>query len=182
MRPPPKMERFVNASRLILSTAQAEAEPHQHTQITVLHILVAMTIADKTDAYFTLSDFDIVTAKVRPYMLAKCKHLINESDDYRFDLSANTKKMLELAVDEARRRGHQVIAPGHMLLGIIRIEDAIAQDFLAHFDLQAKDLRKRIEYYFDQHDPNYFAPQPERVEENENSGCLAAVRRLFGRL
>jgi ATP-dependent Clp protease ATP-binding subunit ClpC len=47
------------------------------------------------------------------------------------DLSPGTKKVLELAVDEARRMGHHYIGTEHLLLGLVRqAEDGVAIDVL----------------------------------------------------
>src|SRR5712692_1022605 len=48
----------------------------------------------------------------------------------KIDLAPGTKRVLELAVDEARRMGHHYIGTEHLLLGLVREGDGIAVNVL----------------------------------------------------
>src|SRR5262249_24564389 len=46
----------------------------------------------------------------------------------KIDLAPGTKRVLELAVDEARRTGHHYIGTEHLLLGMVRQNEGVAMD------------------------------------------------------
>ncbi|MBI3733478.1 MAG: ATP-dependent Clp protease ATP-binding subunit, partial [Chloroflexi bacterium] len=52
-----------------------------------------------------------------------------------------TKRVIELAVDEARRMGHHAIGPEHLLLGLVREGDGIAADVLQQLGISLDKLR-----------------------------------------
>ena len=48
----------------------------------------------------------------------------------KLDLSPGTQQVLEYAVDEARRLGHHYIGTEHLLLGLVRYGEGVANDVL----------------------------------------------------
>jgi ATP-dependent Clp protease ATP-binding subunit ClpC len=61
----------------------------------------------------------------------------------RLDLSPGTKKVLELAVDEARRMGHHYIGTEHLLLGLVRQTEGIAIDVLKRLNVSPEEVRRQ---------------------------------------
>jgi ATP-dependent Clp protease ATP-binding subunit ClpC len=59
------------------------------------------------------------------------------------DLSPSTKKVLELAVDEARRMGHHYIGTEHLLLGLVRQTDGVAIEVLKRLNVNPEDVRRQ---------------------------------------
>ena len=59
------------------------------------------------------------------------------------DLSADSKRTLELAVDEARRMGHNYIGTEHLLLGLVRLEDGAALDILRKLNVSREQIRQQ---------------------------------------
>ena len=55
------------------------------------------------------------------------------------ELSPGTKRVLELAVDEARRMGHHYIGTEHLLLGLVRQSDGVAIDVLKRLGVSPED-------------------------------------------
>ncbi|NIP25033.1 MAG: hypothetical protein GWO23_11435, partial [Gammaproteobacteria bacterium] len=46
----------------------------------------------------------------------------------KIDLSPSTKRILELAIDEARRMGQHYISTEHLLLGLVRQNEGMAME------------------------------------------------------
>ena len=61
----------------------------------------------------------------------------------QLDLSPGTKKVLELAVDEARRMGHHYIGTEHLLLGLVRQQEGIALDVLRRLGVSPEEVRRQ---------------------------------------
>src|SRR3954469_11894156 len=59
-------------------------------------------------------------------------------------MSRASKKVLELALREAIAMRHDYIGSEHLLLGLVRENDRVVHDTLAHFDIAPARLRRRI--------------------------------------
>ena len=63
-----------------------------------------------------------------------------------FDFTKRAKKVLnEYAQQEAKRLGHDIIGPEHILLGLLREEDSVAIKILKNLQIDLKELKKEIE-------------------------------------
>ncbi len=61
----------------------------------------------------------------------------------KIDLAPGTKRVLELAVDEARRMGHHYIGTEHLLLGMVRQNEGVAMDVLKKLGISAEQIRRQ---------------------------------------
>jgi ATP-dependent Clp protease ATP-binding subunit ClpC len=63
-----------------------------------------------------------------------------------FDFTKRAKKVLnEYAQQEAKRLGHDMIGPEHILLGLLREEDSVAIKILKNLQVDLKELKKEVE-------------------------------------
>ncbi|MFN3603626.1 MAG: ATP-dependent Clp protease ATP-binding subunit [Leptonema sp. (in: bacteria)] len=63
-----------------------------------------------------------------------------------FDFTKRAKKVLnEYAQQEAKRLGHDMIGPEHILLGLLREEDSVAIKILKNLQIDLKELKKEVE-------------------------------------
>jgi ATP-dependent Clp protease ATP-binding subunit ClpC len=61
----------------------------------------------------------------------------------KIELSPSTKRLLELAVEEARRMGQHYISTEHLLLGMARQNEGVAIDVLRKFGISAEQIRRQ---------------------------------------
>jgi ATP-dependent Clp protease ATP-binding subunit ClpC len=61
----------------------------------------------------------------------------------KIDLSPSTKRLLELAIDEARRMGQHYISTEHLLLGLVRQNEGVAMEVLKKFGVSAEQVRRQ---------------------------------------
>src|SRR5688572_10518475 len=136
------MERFTQRARRVLSLAQEEAERLQHGQIGTEHLLLGLMREEGGVAGRVLRDLGLEQRRV--------EELVNRLTDSgqrapsgNLDLSTGTKKVLELAVDEARRMGHHYIGTEHLLLGLVRQQDGIAIEVLRRLGVSPEEVRRQ---------------------------------------
>ncbi len=139
---PNKMERFTQRARRVLSLAQEEAERLRHHQIGTEHLLLGLMREEGGVAGRVLRDLGLDLRRVEELVTRL------STSDYRgglaqLDLSPGTKKVLELAVDEARRMGHHYIGTEHLLLGLVRQQEGIALDVLRRLGVNPDEIRRQ---------------------------------------
>lgn len=168
-----KMERFTQRARRVLSLAQEEAERLQHGQIGTEHLLLGLMREEGGVAGRVLRDLGLEQRRV--------EELVNRLTDSgqrpasgTLDLSTGTKKVLELAVDEARRMGHHYIGTEHLLLGLVRQQDGIAIEVLRRLGVSPEEVRRQTRRVLQesplqsqQKPPQEQAPRPARTRSEK---------------
>jgi len=139
---PNKMERFTQRARRVLSLAQEEAERLQHSYIGTEHLLLGLMREEGGVAGRVLRDMGVDPRRVEE-LVERMTRSGQRPPNARLDLSPGTKKVLELAVDEARKMGHHYIGTEHLLLGLVRQEEGIAIDVLKKLNIKPDDVRRQ---------------------------------------
>ncbi len=137
-----KMERFTQRARKVLSLAQEEAERLQHNYIGTEHLLLGLLREDGGVAGRVLRDLGLEQRRVED-LVEQMTRASTRTSTTNLDLSPGTKRVLELAVDEARRMGHHYIGTEHLLLGLVRQTDGVAIDVLRRLGISPDDIRKQ---------------------------------------
>jgi ATP-dependent Clp protease ATP-binding subunit ClpC len=136
------MERFTQRARRVLSLAQEEAERLQHSYIGTEHLLLGLMREDGGVAGRVLRDLGLDQRRVEE-LVERMTRAGQRTQNARLDLSPGTKKVLELAVDEARRMGHHYIGTEHLLLGLVRQQEGIAIDVLKRLNVSPEEVRRQ---------------------------------------
>lgn len=139
---PNKMERFTQRARRVLSLAQEEAERLQHHQIGTEHLLLGLMREEGGVAGRVLRDLGLDLRRVEE-LVTRLSTSESKTTTTQLDLSPGTKKVLELAVDEARRMGHHYIGTEHLLLGLVRQQEGIALDVLRRLGVSPEEVRRQ---------------------------------------
>jgi len=137
------MERFSQRARRVLSLAQEAAISLQHHQIRPEHLLLGLMREEGGAAGRALRNLGLDTRRVEEQV-----RRISTDDETRpdaqFDLSAGTKQVLELAVNEARRLQQNYICTEHLLLGLLRPPEGVAVDILQELNIQPEQVRQQV--------------------------------------
>lgn len=142
-----KMKRFDDPARDVLRFSSAVASEKLSDEITLVHLLIGMLRAKNSDACNTLEDFGIIESKLAPFNTTSSEHRVSGEGNYSPELSENIKRILELSVQIARKQGQSVISTSQLLIALVQYESDTVIDILKHFDVQAKDIVKRAEFY-----------------------------------
>ncbi|MCQ3929617.1 MAG: NDP-hexose 4-ketoreductase [Chloroflexi bacterium] len=136
------MERFTQRARRVLSLAQEEAERLQHSYIGTEHLLLGLMREEGGVAGRVLSELGLDQRRVEE-LIERMTSSNRTTGPVQMDLSPSTKKVLELAVDEARRMGHHYIGTEHLLLGLVRQQDGVAIEVLKRLHINPEDVRRQ---------------------------------------
>jgi Uma2 family endonuclease len=149
---PNKMERFTQRARRVMSLAQEEAEKFQHSSIGTEHLLLGMLREGGGVASHVLRQLGLKEDGVEEAVrrLTKASHRASGS---QLDLSEETKRVMELAVAEARGLEHRYIGTGHLLLGLIRQSQSVAIDIIKEFGVSSQEIEHQIQLVFQQGPP-----------------------------
>ncbi len=137
-----KMERFTQRARRVLSLAQEEAERFQHNYIGTEHLLLGLMREEGGVAGRVLRELGLEQRRVEE-LVEQMTRASSRTTSTALDLSPGTKRVLELAVDEARRMGHHYIGTEHLLLGLVRQSEGVAIDVLKRLGISPEEIRRQ---------------------------------------
>ena len=135
-------ERFTQRARKVLSLAQEEAERLSHNYIGSEHILVGLLLEDGGVAGRVLRELGLEVARVQA-MVERLSGVGERTPFSKVELSPSTKRILELAIDEARRMGQHYISTEHLLLGLVRQNEGLAMDVMRRFGVTPDQVRRQ---------------------------------------
>src|SRR3972149_3091954 len=133
------MERFTQRARRVLSLAQEEAERLQHNYIGTEHLLLGLMREEGGVAGRVLRDLGLEPRRIQE-MIERTVGAGNRQQFTKIDIGPGTKRVLELAVDEARRMGHHYIGTEHLLLGLVRQNEGVAGEVLKKLGVSPEQI------------------------------------------
>jgi ATP-dependent Clp protease ATP-binding subunit ClpC len=136
-----KLDRFTKRARQALVFAQEEAQQLGHRWIGTEHLLLGLLREEQGIAAKVLTQMGLKIEQVRR-MVAEALGRAEQLAAGPIELAPRTKRVLELAIDEARRLGHNFIGTEHLLLGLIREGQGIAAGILESNGLDLELVRQ----------------------------------------
>src|SRR5213594_1524696 len=136
-------ERFTERARQVVVLAQDEARALKHNYIGTEHILLGLLREEEGLAARVLESLDITVEEVRDQVA----RIVGQGDEVttgQIPFTPRAKKVLELALREALSLGHNYIGTEHILLGLVRENEGIANRILFRFEADADKVRNEI--------------------------------------
>jgi len=124
-----RFEKFTERARKVLTLAQEEAQRLNHNYIGTEHILLGLVRESEGVAVKVLSNLGADPDKVRgavEFIIGRGERTVSGE----IGLTPRAKRVIELAVDEARRLNHNYIGTEHLLLGLLREAEGAASSVL----------------------------------------------------
>ncbi len=140
---PNNMERFTQRARRVLSLAQEEAERFEHSYIGPEHLLIGLIREEGGVAGRVLRNVGLDQRRVEE-LVERMTRAGKRTWNARLELSPGTKDVLELAVDECRRLGHEYIGTEHLLLGIVQQSESVAIEVFKRLNIKPSEIRSEI--------------------------------------
>jgi len=137
-----RFDKFTERARKVLSLAQEEAQRFQHNYIGTEHLLLGLVREGEGVAAKVLQSMGVSLAQVRStveFIIGRGDHIVLGE----IGLTPRAKKVIELAVDEARRLNHHYIGTEHILLGLVREGEGIAAGVLQSLGVKLEQVRQQ---------------------------------------
>jgi len=93
----------------------------------------------------------------------------------KLPLTLPAKKVLELALEEAKDLGHNYLGTEHLLLGLLREHDGVAGQVLIKLGLRLEDVRKQVFTLFGKREPRARGRTRIGVAPDSFKECLSAA-------
>ena len=138
-----RFEKFSERARRVLILAQEEAKHFNHNYIGTEHILLGLLREDEGVAAKVLGNLGVSLTKVRSsveFMMERGE----KPSTGETGLTPRAKRVIELAIDEARHLSHNYIGTEHLLLGLLREGEGAAAGVLDSFGITLEQARTEI--------------------------------------
>ncbi len=180
-----RFDKFTERARKVLTLAQEEARRFQHNYIGTEHLLLGLVREGEGVAAKVLNNLGVELEKVREAV----EFIIGRGDRIvlgEVGLTPRAKKVIELAVDEARRFNHHYIGTEHLLLGLVREGSGVAAGVLESLGIKLERLRTETIHVLSDIQKNApeATPPPEPpespAEEGQELTCSHCGTRCLG--
>ncbi len=136
-----RFDKFTERARKVLALSQEEAQRLQHNYIGTEHLLLGLVREGEGVAAKVLLNLGVQLDAIRQSV----EFTIGRGDQSvpgSIGLTPRAKKVIELAVYEARNMNHHYIGTEHILLGLVREGEGIAAMALESMGVQLKRVRE----------------------------------------
>jgi ATP-dependent Clp protease ATP-binding subunit ClpA len=137
-------DRFNDRAKRVLALAQDEAIRFNHNYIGVEHLLLGLIREGEGVAARALNSLGVELSKAR----SEVEFIIGRGDSTtapsEITLSPRTQRVIELAIDEARKLGHSYVGTEHLLLGIVREGGSLATGVLQSLGVALEKVRAQV--------------------------------------
>ncbi len=138
-----RFDKFTDRARTVLTRAQDEAQRFNHHYIGTEHILLGLLRVDDGVACRVLRARGVELDKARmavEFIIARGdRPIVGE-----VGLTPRAKRVIELAIEEARGLEHNYIGTEHLLLGLIREGEGIAAGVLESLGVELDIVRHDV--------------------------------------
>ncbi|MDE0078448.1 MAG: ATP-dependent Clp protease ATP-binding subunit [Caldilineaceae bacterium] len=135
-----KLERFTKRARRVLTLAQEQALRLNHNHIGTEHLLLGLVQEENSVAVKVLKELGVEPGQV----VRAVERTVGRGERAPLGkptLAPRTKRVIELAVEEARMMGNHYIGTEHLLLGLVRDGDGVAVNVLRNLGINLDRVR-----------------------------------------
>lgn len=135
--------RFTKRAQRVLHLAREEAQRMNYPYVGTEHLFLGLIREGEGVAARVLAELGIDADKVRQ-AVQQVVEPVEAPGILEITLTPRAKRVLELAVDEARRLGHNYVGTEHLLLGLIREGEGVAAQVLASMGADLERTREKV--------------------------------------
>ena len=169
--------RFTERARKVILLAKEEAKRFNHDYIGTEHLLLGLIREGEGVAAAVLASLGLSSDQIRFEVekLVQPGPATIVSGDIPFTPKA--KKVIELAMEEARQLGHNYIGTEHLLLGLVKEGEGVASQVLMNLGLDMDKVRNEVMGLLGSSIPGYGSPT-QRGKKNKTPALDSFGRNL----
>ncbi len=136
-------DKFTKRAKQVLQLATDEARAFNHPYIGTEHILLGLIREGEGVAARVLENLGVKLSQARhavEFIVGVGEGATRQDQD----LTARAKKVIEFAVDEAKRLNHHYIGTEHLLLGLVRNGEGVATGVLDIMGVSLEQVRTQV--------------------------------------
>lgn len=137
-------ERFTDRARKAMALANQEAQRLHHEYIGTEHILLGLINEGYGVAANVLKNTNVDLAKARLEVEKLAPRGPTANTLGKLPHTIQTKKVIELTIQEARNLHHSYVGTEHLLLGLLALPESIAAQVLTNFGLTCEAVRELV--------------------------------------
>ena len=136
-------ERYTEKARRVIFFARYEASQYGSPYIETEHLLLGLLREDRALAIRFLGNVDSVRG-IRAEIEQHIPPRERISTSVEVPLTAESKKILNFAAEEAERLGHRHVGTEHLLLAMLRVEGSFAAQILQAWGFKLAEIREQL--------------------------------------
>lgn len=136
-------DKFTKRAKQVLQLATEEARTFNHPYVGTEHILLGLIHESEGIAARVLDELGVKLAQAR----SAVEFIVGVGEGERHneqELTARAKKVIEYAIEEARRLNHHYIGTEHLLLGLVRNGEGVATGVLDIVGVTLDQIRNQV--------------------------------------
>ncbi len=136
-------DKFTKRAKQVLQLATEEARTFNHPYVGTEHILLGLIRESEGIAARVLDDLGVKLAQARnavEFIVGIGEVSYTEEQE----LTARAKKVIEYAIEEAKRLNHHYIGTEHLLLGLVRNGEGVATGVLDIMGVSLEQVRNQV--------------------------------------
>jgi len=155
-----KFDKFTERARKVLTLSSDEARQMRHSFVGTEHLLLGLVregegVAAQVLRNMGVRDYAQVRSVVESFVNVGEREVAGN-----IDMTKRTKKVMELAVDEAIRVGHKYVGTEHLLLGLLREDEGVGAKVLAKLSINLEQARTQVVQVLASVDAGKTEPEP----------------------
>ncbi len=134
--------RFTERAQKSILLSQEEAKKFNHNYVGTEHMLLGLMAEEQGIAAVTLKEFGVTLEKARKQVYDLVG--MGEESVELVGFTPRTKRVFEIASNEARNMGHNYVSTEHLLLGLIAEGEGIAATILRRMGVEPQKVAEKI--------------------------------------
>ncbi|MFH1406762.1 MAG: ATP-dependent Clp protease ATP-binding subunit [Candidatus Omnitrophota bacterium] len=168
--------KFTERARKVILLAKEEAKRFNHDYIGTEHLLLGLIREGEGVAAAVLQNLGLTAEAIRMEMEKLVQPGPPTAITGDIPFTPRAKKVIELAMDEARSMGHNYVGTEHLLLGLIREGEGVAAQVLQNLGLDLGRVREEVMELL-----GSGTPGPGSASQNVTSKTKTPALDAFGR-
>ena len=134
--------KFIERAQKSILLSQEEAKKFNHKYVGTEHMLLGLMAEEQGIAATTLKEFGVTLEQTRKQVYELVG--MGEEKVELVGFTPRTKRVFEIASNEARNMGHNYVSTEHLLLGLIAEGEGIAATILRRMGVEPQKVAEKI--------------------------------------